>query len=142
MIIMDRLTNKIVAEVLKNNIEGLKRKGTDVPISDLRYVKLAEYENAEEKNNSMIDKLDGGYIRGFTKGLQKAQEIIMCIESDMKAHKRRVNVKSLIKIFNVAIKDREKLRENQEAFVRCIGDNDYEVYEPNKRRDLLYEKTQ
>lgn len=46
---MERLTDKKVAENLKSNIEGLKRAGIDIPIDDLRYIKLAEYENEEER---------------------------------------------------------------------------------------------
>lgn len=45
---MERLTDKKVAENLKSNIEGLKRAGLDASIDDLRYIKLAEYENEED----------------------------------------------------------------------------------------------
>lgn len=45
---MKRLTDRKTAEAVKANIEGLQAKGFEVSISDLRYVKLAEYENAEE----------------------------------------------------------------------------------------------
>lgn len=45
---MDRLTNRETAAALKKNAEGLKEKGIEPNISDLRYIKLAEYENAEE----------------------------------------------------------------------------------------------
>lgn len=81
-----------------------------------------------------MEKLDGGYIRGFTAGLQKAQEIIKYIDFDMKLHKRRLNAKSLAEIFDIAIKEREKLRENPEAFIRCLSSGGYEVYEPNRRK--------
>lgn len=46
---MKRLTDKRTAEALKHNAEGLTAKGFDVPIDDLRYIKLAEYENEEER---------------------------------------------------------------------------------------------
>lgn len=45
---MKRLTDRKTAEAVKANIEGLQAKGFEVSISDLIYVKLAEYENAEE----------------------------------------------------------------------------------------------
>lgn len=45
---MNRLTDRKTAEAVKANIEGLQAKGFEVSISDLIYVKLAEYENAEE----------------------------------------------------------------------------------------------
>lgn len=50
---MERLTNKKVAANLKSNIEGLKRAGIDISIDDLRYIKLAEYENEEECNKQL-----------------------------------------------------------------------------------------
>ena len=46
---MERLTDKKVAENLKSNIEGLKKAGVDISVDDLRYIKLAEYENEEER---------------------------------------------------------------------------------------------
>ena len=43
---MDRLTDWKTAAALKKNADGLKSKGIEPNISDLRYIKLAEYENA------------------------------------------------------------------------------------------------
>lgn len=43
-----RLTDRRTAEAVKANAEGLQAKGFKVPISDLRYIKLADYENKEE----------------------------------------------------------------------------------------------
>ena len=43
-----RLTDREVAEKIKENIAGLRAKGVDVDMSDLRYVKLAEFENEQE----------------------------------------------------------------------------------------------
>ena len=45
---MERLTDKKLAKDLKSNCEGLKRAGIEPNMSDLRYIKLAEYENAAE----------------------------------------------------------------------------------------------
>lgn len=45
---MKRLTDRRVAKALRTNAEGLIAKGFDVPIDDLRYIKLADYENEEE----------------------------------------------------------------------------------------------
>ena len=45
---MERLTDRELAKALKSNCEGLKRAGIEQNISDLRYIKLAEYENREE----------------------------------------------------------------------------------------------
>lgn len=46
---MERLTDHKTAEALRNNAEGLSAKGIDVPIDDLRYIKLARYEDEEER---------------------------------------------------------------------------------------------
>jgi hypothetical protein len=46
---MNRLTDDKTAECLKENIEKLKEKGFDVDMSNLRYVKLAEYERLDEE---------------------------------------------------------------------------------------------
>lgn len=46
---MERLTDKELAKALKSNCEGLKRAGIEPNMSDLRYIKLAEYENAAEQ---------------------------------------------------------------------------------------------
>lgn len=48
---MERLTDKELAKALKSNCEGLKRAGIEPNMSDLRYIKLAEYENAAELIN-------------------------------------------------------------------------------------------
>lgn len=45
---MDRLTDRKVAADLKRNCEGLQAAGIEPNMSDLRYIKLAEYEDAEE----------------------------------------------------------------------------------------------
>lgn len=45
---MERLTDKTLAAALKRNNEKLQDMGIEPPMSDLRYVKLAEYEDVEE----------------------------------------------------------------------------------------------
>lgn len=45
---MERLTDRKTAADLKHNCEGLREKGIEPNMSDLRYIKLAEYENAAE----------------------------------------------------------------------------------------------
>lgn len=45
---MKRLTDRKTAAALKRNAEGLQAVGVEPSIIDLRYIKLAEYENAEE----------------------------------------------------------------------------------------------
>lgn len=45
---MKRMTDRKLASELKRNAEGLIKAGIEPSISDLRYIKLAEYENKEE----------------------------------------------------------------------------------------------
>lgn len=75
-----------------------------------------------------MEKLDGGFIRGFTAGLQKSKEIVGYICNDMRWHKRRITAKELEKALDCAIENREELRENPDAFVRCCKDG-YEVFD-------------
>ncbi len=44
-----RQTDRQTAEALKKNILGLVERGLTPSIMDIRYVKLAEYENREEE---------------------------------------------------------------------------------------------
>lgn len=46
---MKRLTDRRVAEALRDNAEGLMAKGVKPAIDDLRYIRLADYENEEER---------------------------------------------------------------------------------------------
>lgn len=80
-----------------------------------------------------MERLDGSYIRGFTAGLQAAKEIFTCIVPDMRMHKRRMTDKEIQKIIDCAIREREQLRENPDAFIRCCANGGYEVYAKEKR---------
>lgn len=46
---MRRLTDSRVAQQLRDNASGLISKGFEVPIDDLRYIRLAEYEEREQQ---------------------------------------------------------------------------------------------
>ena len=51
---MKRLTDRRVAEALRSNAEGLMAKGAKPAIDDLRYIKLADYENEEERKEKVL----------------------------------------------------------------------------------------
>lgn len=55
---MTRLTNRKTAEALRSNAEGLRKAGIEPDISDLRYIKLAEYENEEERKEKTLVNYD------------------------------------------------------------------------------------
>lgn len=52
---MERLTNRIAADAVRRNLEGLKSKGMETSRIEEEYVKLAEYENKEEDGYMYID---------------------------------------------------------------------------------------
>ena len=52
-----RLTDQKTAEALKHNAAGLIEKGFEPSIFDLRYIKLAEYEENEPKVQKEIAEL-------------------------------------------------------------------------------------
>ena len=61
---MERLTDRDTAEALRANAENLLSKGMQVDISDLRYIKLAGYENGQERREMIspaVDDIDGWY---------------------------------------------------------------------------------
>ena len=50
---MNRLTDRRTAEQVAENAAGLLEKGLAPSVSDLYYIKLAEYENAEEEGATL-----------------------------------------------------------------------------------------
>lgn len=55
-----RQTDRQTAEALKKNILGLVERGLTPSVMDIRYVKLAEYENREEDMRKVFsDMYDG-----------------------------------------------------------------------------------
>jgi hypothetical protein len=52
------LTDRKTAEAVKANAKKLQAAGFEVSISDLRYIKLAEYENEEEIKEKRLVNYD------------------------------------------------------------------------------------
>lgn len=48
---MERLTDRRTASAVRENIEKLRAAGVEPSVSDVRYVRLAEYEDKEEEEN-------------------------------------------------------------------------------------------
>lgn len=55
---MERLTDRRTAEQVRENIEKLQAAGFEVSISDLRYVKLAEYEDKDKRGEWVDERYD------------------------------------------------------------------------------------
>jgi hypothetical protein len=49
---MNRLTDRRTAEQVRENIEKLRAAGVEPSVGDVRYVKLAEYEDKEEEEEN------------------------------------------------------------------------------------------
>lgn len=108
---MDRLTNKKTADELRHNIAGLIAKGIEPSALDIRYVKLADYEDEEERQATRIkpesDELQQAWRQGFVEGkkihdkriteiakhygalLQREQFIEECSEAILAAQKSK-----------------------------------------------------
>lgn len=54
---MERLTDRKTAAAVKSNLEGLQAKGLEISRIELEYIKLAEYENAEEDGRILPGEL-------------------------------------------------------------------------------------
>lgn len=54
---MDRLTNRKTAELFKEYFEGLEEVGIALPLADKEYIRLAEYENAQEEAEKLCEAM-------------------------------------------------------------------------------------
>lgn len=52
-----RQTDRNTAEALRKNCEGLLERGIEPSVMDIRYIKLADYENREEDLNRLYSDL-------------------------------------------------------------------------------------
>lgn len=78
-----------------------------------------------------MDKLSPSlFVQGRTVALMDVLEIIDCVQSDLKRHKRKQNYKTYRAIIECMIENRTILREVTESFVRCKDDvnSDLEVF--------------
>ena len=81
----------------------------------------------------MMERLIKGYSHGYTQALMRVKDTLnQGLAMDMKNHNIRMNTKSLQAIIDCMIKNREVLRENPWAFVRCNNKvkGGFEVYVP------------
>lgn len=105
---MGRLTNSATAAALKENAEGLQAAGVEAPASDQRYIKLAEYEDREEKQRN--------YNTAWKTYYFDAVIYNPCAEERRTVHIRVLNDRDLTKeqIYIAAVKEAFKgLTENE-----------------------------
>ena len=55
---MKRLTDSTTAAALRANAAGLQAVGIEPPIDDLRYIKLAEFEDEAERKEKLFVAYD------------------------------------------------------------------------------------
>lgn len=75
-----------------------------------------------------MERMEFGYCYGYTRALMKVREQIDSnFAKDLKRHKMRFNVKTLEKAIDCMIENRELLREDPQAFLRCKHGGGFEV---------------
>ena len=76
-----------------------------------------------------MEKIEFGYAHGYTEGLMAVKRMLdNSMYEDMKRHKTRFNVKSVQAVLDCMIENRELLRENPFAFIRCKHDGGFEAW--------------
>ena len=76
-----------------------------------------------------MERIEFGYNHGFTRGLLKVKEQIdKYMYEDLRQHKMRFNIKTFQEMIDCMIENRELLRENPQAFLRCKPGGGFEVF--------------
>lgn len=65
-----------------------------------------------------MDKLNGEYIRGYTKAIQDIILVFEIVNNDLTHNNMRMNYKWVQKILKCCLENREKLREDRNGYVR------------------------
>lgn len=65
-----------------------------------------------------MDKLNGAYIRGYTKAIQDIIEVFDYMNDDLALNHMRMNYQWAQKILKCCLENREKLREDRNGFIR------------------------
>lgn len=71
-------------------------------------------------NNTIsgLPRLSGEYNRGYTKAIQDIVEVFDYVNNDLKCHNIRMNYNWADKILKCCLKNREKLRDDWNGFIR------------------------
>ena len=76
----------------------------------------------------MTERMEFGYNHGFTRALLKVKEQLDTnLAEDMRRHKMRFTAKNIESAVDCMIDNRELLRDNPQAFLRCKKDGGFEV---------------
>lgn len=64
-----------------------------------------------------MDKLNGAYIRGYTKAIQDIIVVFENLNYDLMSHNMRMNYQWVQKTLQCCLENREKLREDRNGFI-------------------------
>lgn len=83
-----------------------------------------------------IEKLSGEYIRGYTKAIQDTREVFDYIIPDLKHHRKNLNAKLALRLLQIILEHREKVRDRWNGFIRYNGKlEDFEWYDTRHNND-------
>lgn len=76
-----------------------------------------------------MERMEFGFNHGFTTALLKVREQLdAAFAEDLKRHKMRLNAKTIEQAIDCMIENRELLRDNPQAFLRCKHGGGFEVF--------------
>ena len=82
----------------------------------------------------MFKRLSGDFNRGYTKAIMDIAEVMKYIQDDLKYHHKTLNQKTINRLLEVILANRESLREDRNGFIRWNCKlNDFEWF---TRKDL------
>ena len=77
----------------------------------------------------MIERLSGDYIRGYTKAIQDVTKVFEYIIPDLNYHHMNLNAKRSLRLLQIILEHREKIRDGWNGFIRYNGKlKDFEYY--------------
>ena len=75
-----------------------------------------------------MERMEFGFNHGYTRALLKVREQLDSnFAEELKRHKMRLNAKTLEQAIDCMIENRELLRDNPQAFLRCKQGGGFEV---------------
>ena len=113
--------DNVPVSLLKNAYTLIIRQQAEIEELNTEIDKQYEQAVADIKGNlarCKMDKLNGAYIRGYTKAIQDIIEVFEYMNDDLTHNNMRMNYKWVQKILKCCLENREKLREDRNGYVR------------------------
>lgn len=64
----------------------------------------------------MFERLDGGFVSGYTKAIMDIMDVFNYIEDDLRWHKKKITSKTVKEILKCFLENRETFREDQTRY--------------------------